>query len=177
MERGTFKLTDLRIQQALWSCISRHNVNARLEVKGHVKDQTPLHLIALSIPSLDSDGGEREEGGRVEKLQPLSEGAYADRLEKWSAKKALIRLRQQLEKQGTPVEKWTFAHDLLCLVLDLGANAELKDASKRTAAQYCKAPSVRALLESDWELGEKTCQGSTLTENGVRFFPFSTNIC
>ena len=51
-------------------------------------------------------------------------------------------------------------------MLDLGANAELLDGDKRKASHYSASESVRALLESDWELGEKTREGSTLTENG-----------
>ena len=153
------KPTGRRIQQALWSCVSRYNVNARFDVQGKPRKQTPLHLVASCL-------GAAEE----EKLSEPGGGACEERLAKWSSKRALLQLRREMEKregEGS-CERWTRTHDLLCLVLDLGADAELEDEGKRKASEYCasSAKSARALLESDWELGEKTRRGLTLTDNG-----------
>lgn len=79
---------------------------------------------------------------------------------KWGAKKALIHFRDCMLEQGdTPVEEWTSAHDLLCIMLDLGADAGVEDGMKRKAGWNCTSKSVQALLSSDWELGEKTVKG------------------
>ena len=118
LERGSCKLTSLRVQQALWFCCNRHNVNARFEVRGGVKDQTPLHLIVQCIPSsLDQSKNQQKQKDKpIQELQPLSQAMAKDRLDKWSAKKALLQMRNQLERKGVPVEEWTNIHELLCLV-------------------------------------------------------------
>ena len=85
---------------------------------------------------------------------------------KWGAKKALIHFRDCMLEQGdTPVEEWTSAHDLLCIMLDLGADAGVEDGMKRKAGWNCTSKSVQALLSSDWELGEKTVKGHLVAED------------
>lgn len=74
--------------------------------------------------------------------------------------------RKKYEEQEKSVEKWTPVHDLLCLILDLGADAEVVDAEGHSAAHYCTSKLVRSFLESDWELGENTKAGFAVTDAG-----------
>ncbi|QDZ19039.1 ankyrin repeat domain-containing protein [Chloropicon primus] len=138
-----------RAQQALWSSVSRHNVNRRLG--GQLGGRTPLHLAceALGVGV----------GGALD-LQGVGEEAGRERLTRWSARRALAKLRGE-----AAAEDWTTCHDLVCLLLDLGADAERRDDGGRRPLDLLppgRCDSVRALLESDWELGEKTGRGTTL---------------
>ena len=169
LSRATPRLTLRRAQQAIWLCMNRRNTNTRFFDKGlRVDGQTPLHLVARCIPAPGGDegdasadspaGGEDHGGGADLLLRAITEEAARPRLVKWSAKKALLRLRKKAASAAT-TEPWTSAHDLLCLLLDLGADAELADAEGRRPSDYCASPTVRDLLSSDWELGEYSKQG------------------
>ena len=186
LERGTDGPIDLRrVQQALWLCAGRHNADSELTVHlegaANAQRTSPLHLAAMCIPpppGAQDEGEEGEEGRSIP--EPLHVRDPEVREGGWGARRALLGHREAASSSSSSSsssspsalspEPWTPAHELLCLLLDLGADATRVDGSGRRADDpaVCASPTVRALLRSDWEDGEATSRGLALTDEGKK---------
>ena len=118
--------------------------------------------------------------GRALALDQVPREHPSPREELWGSKKALLRILRERSRgesrdggdQITANVAWTTLYDLLCLLLDLGADGESKDGLGRLPSNLLKGGGAMAdaaahlLEDSDWELGDKTREGKTLTDAG-----------
>ena len=160
----------LRVQQALWACSGRHSCNLPLPDCVSQNGGNALHWVCEQLGS----------AGRALALDQVPREHASPREELWGSKKALLRILRERSRgesrdggdQITANVAWTTLYDLLCLLLDLGADGESKDGLGRLPSNLLKGGGAMAdaaahlLQDSDWELGDKTREGKALTDAG-----------
>lgn len=155
-----------QVLQALWLATTRADVGAAFDVPGFGAGQTPLHLVCRC---LQSEPGEPE-GDVLRAPAPQPPKVDARSGQAWGSRAALLRLRAEAEavgsEAGAAVEPWTDAHELLTLLLDIGADCGSLDQEGRRPEDLCPFPSVRRLLRSDWALGDLSKDAFTVTPEG-----------
>ena len=165
---GTRQLGRRQVLQALWLAMARADVGEAFDVWGFGRGQTPLHLVCRC---LQGEPGASKASVMLPPGVPDRIPELAARRKKWGARVALLRLRAEAEgadsADGTEeVEPWTDAHELLTLVLDLGADCGTMDTDGRRPEDLCPFPTVRRLLRSDWDLGDESRDAFTVTPEG-----------